>query len=142
MKVHGAKASDAKAIHALVNCYAEREQMLFRPMADIYKNLQTFFVVEIDGLEGLEIAGVAREHAGVHQDAGVPARRAVGVGLARRGEGVGAGLAVLIGQARGAVGIAAVVAVGVGFASVPGVPTLEEGADVFVEARPIRRGHP
>ncbi len=50
MDVRGAKVTDVKAIHALINCYAERELMLFRSMADIYKNLQTFSVVEVDGL--------------------------------------------------------------------------------------------
>lgn len=49
MKVRGAKVSDVKAIHALVNFYAERDQMLFRSMADIYKNLQSFLVVELNG---------------------------------------------------------------------------------------------
>jgi amino-acid N-acetyltransferase len=49
MNVHNANVSDVKAMHALINCYAERDQMLFRSMADIYKNLQTFFVVEDNG---------------------------------------------------------------------------------------------
>ncbi len=49
MNVRSANISDVKARHALSNAYAERDQMLFRSMADIYKNLQTFFVVEVDG---------------------------------------------------------------------------------------------
>jgi amino-acid N-acetyltransferase len=49
MNVRSANVSDVKAIHGLINAYAERDQMLFRSMADIYKNLQTFFVVELDG---------------------------------------------------------------------------------------------
>jgi amino-acid N-acetyltransferase len=49
MNVRNANISDVKAIHALINAYAERDQMLFRSVADIYKNLQTFFVVETDG---------------------------------------------------------------------------------------------
>ena len=49
MKVRGAKISDVKAIHALVNSYAEQDQMLFRSMADIYKGLQTFLVAEENG---------------------------------------------------------------------------------------------
>jgi amino-acid N-acetyltransferase len=49
MNVRSANVSDVKAIHALINAYAERDQMLFRSMADIYKNLQTFLVVELDG---------------------------------------------------------------------------------------------
>jgi amino-acid N-acetyltransferase len=39
---------DAKAINALINSYAERDRMLFRSLADIYENLQTFIVAELD----------------------------------------------------------------------------------------------
>ena len=49
MKVRGAKITDAKAIYALINSYAERDKMLFRSMADIYENLQAFTVAELDG---------------------------------------------------------------------------------------------
>ena len=48
MKVRSAKIADAKAIYALINSYAERDKMLFRPMADIYENLQAFTVAELD----------------------------------------------------------------------------------------------
>jgi amino-acid N-acetyltransferase len=49
MNVRSANVGDVKVIHALINAYAERDQMLFRSMADIYKNLQAFLVVELDG---------------------------------------------------------------------------------------------
>ncbi len=49
MKVRNAKISDAEAIYALINSYAERDKMLFRSMADIYENLQAFSVAEVDG---------------------------------------------------------------------------------------------
>ncbi len=49
MKVRSAKISDVEVIHALINSYAERDQMLFRSLADIYKNLQAFLVAEVDG---------------------------------------------------------------------------------------------
>jgi amino-acid N-acetyltransferase len=49
MEVRSAKISDAKAIYSLINEYAEQDRMLFRSMADIYKNLQAFTVAEIDG---------------------------------------------------------------------------------------------
>lgn len=49
MKVRSAKITDAKAIYALINSYAERDKMLFRSMADIYENLQAFTVAELDG---------------------------------------------------------------------------------------------
>ena len=48
MNVRSAKISDAKAINALINSYAERDRMLFRSLADIYENLQTFIVAELD----------------------------------------------------------------------------------------------
>jgi len=49
MKVRSANVTDVKAIHALINCFAERDMMLFRSMADIFTNLQTFLVAEFDG---------------------------------------------------------------------------------------------
>ncbi len=49
MKTRSAKIADAKAIYSLVNFHAERDKMLFRSMADIYENLQTFTVAELDG---------------------------------------------------------------------------------------------
>ncbi|MHC4457047.1 MAG: N-acetyltransferase [Planctomycetota bacterium] len=59
MKVRNAKISDVKAIYSLINYYAERDKMLFRSMADIYENLQSFIIAELDGIIvgccGLEI---------------------------------------------------------------------------------------
>ncbi|MHC4487713.1 MAG: N-acetyltransferase [Planctomycetota bacterium] len=49
MKVRSAKISDVKAVYSLINFYAEQDEMLFRSMADIYKNLQAFTVVELEG---------------------------------------------------------------------------------------------
>ena len=49
MNIRSAKISDVKRINALVSSYAERDRMLFRPMADIYENLQAFTVAELDG---------------------------------------------------------------------------------------------
>ena len=49
MNVRSAKISDVQAIHALISSYAELDRMLFRSMADIYENLQTFIVAELDG---------------------------------------------------------------------------------------------
>jgi len=48
MNVRGARICDVKAINALISSYAERDRMLFRSMADIYENLQTFTVAELD----------------------------------------------------------------------------------------------
>ena len=49
MNVRTARISDVKTIHSLINFYAERDKMLFRSMADIYKNLQAFTVAEDAG---------------------------------------------------------------------------------------------
>jgi amino-acid N-acetyltransferase len=49
MNVRSANTNDVKAINGLINTYAERDLMLFRSLADIYSNLQTFFVAEKDG---------------------------------------------------------------------------------------------
>ncbi len=48
MNVRNAKISDAKVICSLINYYAEHDKMLFRSLAEIYENLQTFLVVEND----------------------------------------------------------------------------------------------
>jgi amino-acid N-acetyltransferase len=47
--VRSARISDAKAISSLINFYAEHDKMLFRSLAEIYENLQTFLVAEQDG---------------------------------------------------------------------------------------------
>jgi amino-acid N-acetyltransferase len=49
MEVRNANVSDAKAVYALICDYAEQDKMLFRSLADIYENLQSFFVAELDG---------------------------------------------------------------------------------------------
>ncbi|MFA5239964.1 MAG: GNAT family N-acetyltransferase, partial [Phycisphaerae bacterium] len=49
MNIRGAKIADVKTIHSLINSYAEEGKMLFRSMADIYENLQSFIVVELNG---------------------------------------------------------------------------------------------
>jgi amino-acid N-acetyltransferase len=49
MKVRSAKISDAKVICSLINYYAEHDKMLFRSLAEIYENLQTFLVAEDEG---------------------------------------------------------------------------------------------
>ena len=49
MYVRSANVDDVKAINGLINTYAERDQMLYRSQADIFTNLQTFLVAELDG---------------------------------------------------------------------------------------------
>jgi amino-acid N-acetyltransferase len=49
METRNAKISDVKDIYSLINSYAEQNKMLFRSMADIYENLQSFIVAELNG---------------------------------------------------------------------------------------------
>jgi len=50
MEIRNARIPDAKVICKLINYYAEHDKMLFRPLAEVYENLQTFWVVELDGV--------------------------------------------------------------------------------------------
>ncbi len=49
MKIRNAQITDAAAINLLIADYAERDRMLFRSMADIYENIHSFNVAEVDG---------------------------------------------------------------------------------------------
>lgn len=46
MKLRQAKTCDVKAMHALINYYAGKEEMLPRSLNDIYENIQEYLVVE------------------------------------------------------------------------------------------------
>ena len=48
MEVRSAKIPDVKTIYSLINSYAEQDKMLFRSMADIYENLQSFSIADIN----------------------------------------------------------------------------------------------
>ena len=50
MITRNAKITDVEAIYSLITSYAERDRMLFRSMADIYENLPSFIVTEVDGV--------------------------------------------------------------------------------------------
>jgi amino-acid N-acetyltransferase len=82
MEIRNAKVTDAKAIAALINCYAEHDKMLFRSLADIYENLQTFTVAEAEG----EVVGccalevVWADLAELKSLAVTPTRRGAGIG--------------------------------------------------------------
>ena len=47
-RIRPANVADARIVHGLINTYAERDRMLFRSLADIYENLQTFLVAEAE----------------------------------------------------------------------------------------------
>src|SRR5512133_3371070 len=48
MKIRTAKVSDVKTMHSLIGFYAERKEMLPRPLNDLYENIQEFVVAEED----------------------------------------------------------------------------------------------
>jgi amino-acid N-acetyltransferase len=56
--VSKASIADAKAIHDLVNLFAQRGDMLPRTMGEVYENLRDFFVVR----EGEEFLGCVALH--------------------------------------------------------------------------------
>lgn len=84
MNIRHAKISDAQAISALINCYAERDKMLFRPLAEIYEKLQMFLVAEADegivGCSALEI--IWSDLAEIKSLAVAPAQKGKGIGRA------------------------------------------------------------
>lgn len=84
MNVRNAKISDAKAISALINCYAEHDKMLFRSLAEIYENLQMFLVAQEDetvvGCCALEI--IWSDLAEIKSLAVAPGQKGKGLGRA------------------------------------------------------------
>jgi len=48
-RVEKATITDATQIHKLVNTFAERGEMLARPLSEIYENIRDFFVVRDKG---------------------------------------------------------------------------------------------
>jgi amino-acid N-acetyltransferase len=84
MDVRNARISDAKAICTLINYYAEHDKMLFRSLAEIYENLQTFLVVEdggaVAGCCALEV--IWSDLAEIKSLAVDPGSRGAGVGTA------------------------------------------------------------
>lgn len=58
MKVRPATAADVPAMHALIKSHAERGKMVQRPLDELYANLRSYVVCEIEG----EIVGCASTH--------------------------------------------------------------------------------
>jgi amino-acid N-acetyltransferase len=47
--VEKATMADVEQIHAVVTHFADRDEMLHRPVAEIYENLRDFYVARLDG---------------------------------------------------------------------------------------------
>jgi amino-acid N-acetyltransferase len=58
MRVEKAKITDVPGMHKLINHFAEKGEMLPRPLSEIYESLRDYFVVREDG----SIIGCAALH--------------------------------------------------------------------------------
>ena len=58
MKVEKARIKDATQIHKLINYFADRGDMLARPLSQIYENIRDYFVVR----EGEQVIACAALH--------------------------------------------------------------------------------
>jgi amino-acid N-acetyltransferase len=56
--IEQARASDAEEIHAVITYFADRGEMLHRPLSEVYENLRDFYVARVDGA----FAGCAALH--------------------------------------------------------------------------------
>ena len=54
-KVEKARISDADQIHRLINHFADKDEMLPRPLSEIYENIRDYFVVR----QGEQVVGCA-----------------------------------------------------------------------------------
>jgi amino-acid N-acetyltransferase len=57
-KVEKARISDVPQIHKLINFFADRGEMLARPLSEIYENIRDFFVIR----EGKRVIACAALH--------------------------------------------------------------------------------
>ena len=58
MKLEKAKISNVPEMHKLINSFAEKGEMLARPLSEIYENIRDFYVVK----EGERVIGCAALH--------------------------------------------------------------------------------
>jgi amino-acid N-acetyltransferase len=58
LKVEKAKIKDAPQIHQLINYFAEKGEMLARPLSEIYENIRDYFVIR----QGEQIIACAALH--------------------------------------------------------------------------------
>lgn len=58
LTIDHARAGDADDIHGVITYFADRGEMLHRPLNEVYENLRDFYVARVDG----EFAGCAALH--------------------------------------------------------------------------------
>ncbi len=58
MKMENARITDATQMHKLINYFADKDEMLARPLSEIYENIRDYFVVK----QGKRIIACAALH--------------------------------------------------------------------------------
>jgi len=58
LKVEKARISDATQMHKLINYFADKDEMLARPLSEIYENIRDYFVVK----QGKQVIACAALH--------------------------------------------------------------------------------
>jgi len=82
VKVEKARITDVPQMHKLINQFADRGEMLARPLSEIYENIRDFFVVR----KGRKIVGCAALHV---MWADLAEIKSVAVAEERQRQGVG-----------------------------------------------------
>jgi amino-acid N-acetyltransferase len=85
IQVEKAKISDVPQMHKLINGFADRGQMLARPLSEIYESIRDFFVIR----DGGKIVGCAALHVSWSDLAEI---RSVAVAEVNQKKGLGATL--------------------------------------------------
>jgi amino-acid N-acetyltransferase len=83
IQVEKAKIADVPRMHKLINGFADRGQMLARPLSEIYESIRDFFVIR----EGEEVIACAALHVAWSDLAEI---RSVAVAEDRQKKGLGA----------------------------------------------------
>jgi amino-acid N-acetyltransferase len=81
-KVEKARIPDVQQIHKLINGFADKGQMLARPLSEIYESIRDFFVIRDSG----EVIACAALHIAWSDLAEI---RSVAVAEEKQGKGVG-----------------------------------------------------
>ncbi len=82
MKIEKARVSDVTQMHKLINYFADKGEMLPRPLSEIYENIRDFFVVR----EGEPVIACAALHVDWSDLAEI---RSVAVAEDSQGKGIG-----------------------------------------------------
>jgi len=85
MKVEKARIGDAPEMHRLINYFADKGEMLARPLSEIYENIRDYFVVR----EGDSVVGCVALHVSWADLAEI---KSLAVAEGQQDKGIGVGL--------------------------------------------------